>query len=101
MKSEPLAVSNFREYLRIPSVHPNINYGKNFLSALYFQILLVRTRKTAAPKQEITKVFFPFLHKNQRKVAKALRKLIFCVQIFDTLKVSFSICISTCCSTFL
>nr|XP_018916313.1 PREDICTED: aminoacylase-1-like isoform X1 [Bemisia tabaci] len=26
MKSEPLAVSNFREYLRIPSVHPNINY---------------------------------------------------------------------------
>lgn len=22
------AVNNFREYLRIPSVHPNINYGE-------------------------------------------------------------------------
>ena len=22
------AVENFREYLRIPSVHPNVNYGK-------------------------------------------------------------------------
>lgn len=22
------AVSNFQEYLQIPSVHPNINYGK-------------------------------------------------------------------------
>jgi hypothetical protein len=22
------AVNNFREYLRIPTVHPNINYGK-------------------------------------------------------------------------
>lgn len=23
------AVQNFREYLQIPSVHPNINYGKH------------------------------------------------------------------------
>lgn len=28
MKGEDPAVSNFREYLRIPSVHPNVNYGK-------------------------------------------------------------------------
>lgn len=24
---DELAINNFREYLRIPSVHPNINYG--------------------------------------------------------------------------
>lgn len=28
---EHLAVTNFREYLRIPSVQPNINYGKLIL----------------------------------------------------------------------
>jgi len=26
--AEKNAVTNFREYLRIPSVHPNVNYGK-------------------------------------------------------------------------
>jgi hypothetical protein len=25
---EDSAVTNFREYLRIPSVHPNVNYGE-------------------------------------------------------------------------
>lgn len=25
---DALAVNNFREYLQIPSVHPNINYGE-------------------------------------------------------------------------
>jgi hypothetical protein len=25
--AEENAVTNFREYLRIPSVHPNVNYG--------------------------------------------------------------------------
>jgi len=25
--AEEDAVANFREYLRIPSVHPNVNYG--------------------------------------------------------------------------
>lgn len=25
---DELAINNFREYLRIPSVHPNIDYGK-------------------------------------------------------------------------
>lgn len=23
------AIENFREYLKIPSVHPDVNYGKN------------------------------------------------------------------------
>ena len=29
LKSEDPAVTNFREYLRIPSVHPDVNYGEH------------------------------------------------------------------------
>jgi hypothetical protein len=28
---DKMAVRNFREYLRIPSVHPDVNYGKKTL----------------------------------------------------------------------
>lgn len=28
------AIKNFREYLRIPSIHPDVNYGKNLLKHL-------------------------------------------------------------------
>lgn len=31
---DTLAVNNFCEYLRIPSVHPNVNYGKLIIIAL-------------------------------------------------------------------
>lgn len=32
-----LAVENFREYLRIPSVHPDVNYG--MLTALFIKVI--------------------------------------------------------------
>jgi len=38
--TEEDAVANFREYLRIPSVHPNVNYGMLYRK---FDVIIVCT----------------------------------------------------------
>lgn len=35
------AVTNFREYLRIPSVHPNVDYSMSMLFLLKLLIIII------------------------------------------------------------
>ena len=35
VKLDEIAPNNFREYFRIPSVHPNVNYGEYFSKIIY------------------------------------------------------------------
>lgn len=60
---DTLAVNNFCEYLRIPSVHPNVNYGK-YIKNINKQLFLVIDSLRTSKCYPVGRLFLLMVHRN-------------------------------------